>query len=363
MTATSKVALGFTGLVILLGLGMFGWSAMQTQRARTQTEQSDPPDAKTAPATSMLHLVAPQDSEGLRKQMVEAHLDSPPDRSTIEVDDLPINERITRLIDAADQGDPWAACVADVELERCRKIQSTGKGTLAHIIERVAQSQLDDEQLSEVSRKLQDNQQRLEKLQQECKALPKTSQTSSLRMRLIAASSGDTTSMLRFATAKDVTADILRDEGNYALYRQNAWLIFLSALQAGETEAVQEWLYASGGDAYSRSRPLAGLLPPEWRDRQVAAALLGRIYQERLGMRVDRTSRSQSQALADDLYQRYFAHRIERDRAEATALMPPSVDKPRIKSLTAMPLLDRNEARCDALRQVGFHDAQQSSTK
>ncbi len=312
-------------------------------------EQHDPLDSRT---TDVLDL---QSDSSLAASNVGDKLEvseaaRTPDRSRLLAFDGPVDQRISLLLSAADAGDAWAACAGESEIIRCRKLRGRDGSWDANTLDRIARSGLDDAQLPEASRHLSAQLERVQQLRQNCARLPLEAEQSVMRLRLQAAQAGDVESMRLFAEAEGVQEDLIANPQVYRLYRQHAWAMFLGAFEAGDRYALRLWVDVSRSDS---ALPLAGLIPPQWRDHAAAVELASRVdanvYR---GLDPGDLDYPRASRQADALYRRYFASPSVR----ANAGHAPDVSGPAlatmtdIEQLTHFDILERDESRCDLLR-------------
>jgi hypothetical protein len=336
--AIAAIVIPVLALVALSARGIGG--ASDARHDAVDSRAADAPD----PPGDFSFAAIPRDTlEG-------PSADKTPDRSALLAPDVPIDQRITLLVSAADAGDAWAACAGEAEITRCRKLHGRDGRWDDYPLDLVARSGLDDAQLPEASRQLSAQLERVRQLREACDRLPPEVEQSVMRLRLQAARAGDVESMALFAEAEGVQEDLIANPQVYHLYRQHAFAMFLGAFEAGDRYALRLWVDVARSDS---KLPLAGLMPPQWRDHAVATELASRVDANTYrGLDPGDPDKERASRQADALYRRYF----DTPRVRADASHAPDVSGPAlatltdIEQLTHFDILERNEGRCDRLR-------------
>lgn len=303
---------------LLLGLGWWAGSRSIPQsepvRPAPRATEASPVPALREPTRVAAALAAPE------VPLAEAPSAAVISRREPLPGALPLAELVSELEPRARAGDPAAACRLAAELVSCRYALRRPERGLDSLERQIAQAEsAEPRQLEALERRLVWEQQRMQH-RRECEALPASLRDSATELLFRAALQGHVPSMVSYARADGIGGqDMIGDPQLYAQYRQHAFPMWQRALKAGSVEAVQTWIGAlnSGGFHF-----LAGALPAEFHNRQLALALMAQIG---LALGIDPATAaagSESEAIppsvqleAEALFARYFAGSAELQRA------------------------------------------------
>lgn len=224
------------------------------------------PDASLAPGRST--RAAPKDAE--RGSAVQ------PPSAPLPPIGTPLADIIEELDARADAGDAAAACRIAAELSICDGILGTPveeveRAIAANLARRINAALRELEELDEIARSLELQQRTAE----QCSHVPGDWFLRRPYIELRAAQLGDLDAASRFVHGDGMSAgQLLRDPSLAALYRANAWQLFLQLYEAGDLRAVLLW---SGGANDERQELLiSAVMPEDWRRRgNLASALVG----------------------------------------------------------------------------------------
>ena len=215
--------------------------------------------------------------------------------------DTPLRDILQELERRASAGEPAAACRLAEEIARCASVQhfdaERDERLLVVNMSRGADLAYVDSITEQIAESL--------RMQERCTGVPEAVLEARARHDLAAAKLGDVQAAYRFLGGWSVgTATLIRDPGLATLYREQAWPLFLQLLEAGHPYAAFLWKEVSRG---ARDvRPLAAVMPAEWRRPEVAEALATLITGRPDPHRV-RPIAADAQSEAAHLFQAYFA--------------------------------------------------------
>lgn len=307
MPRRSTARLIAPAVVLLAAVG--GWSlrldrdSFARDAAAPATASASPGPA--APATAAVSI-APSSTSARPAS-------APAARSALDA--LPTDERIAQLEQAAGRGDAIAACRAAAELTRCRSMRAWSDSSDTYHIDRLARMDLSEEQLARATEMLVEISGENRRLREECQRVDPRRLARIAHFNYASAQAGNLDSMLLFANAVGVGGEeMVADPALYALYRAQGWGLFLRAFEAGDPSAVFAWSSALDSRGFSF---LAGLMPPEWREPEVARELQRRLLQSAAAASDTPPPPEvapQVAARVDELYERHFARstRLER---------------------------------------------------
>ena len=197
-----------------------------------------------------------------------------PDGADLPPLDAPLRDILDELLLRANTGDARAACRVAAEAEHC--IAYLGGQALDAIdegfVRAVSESGLVGHELDVAVRSHAQRAERIRRERERCAGVPRERISPLAPHYLRAAQLGDPLAAARyvlFAEADDPAFLIARPD-LAETYRRTAFSIFQSQLQAGNSLMAAIWRSAT--EARSR-RALNAVLPPEWKDPELAYAL------------------------------------------------------------------------------------------
>lgn len=192
--------------------------------------------------------------------------------------DAPLADVLDEMLRRASNGDAQAACRVAAEVEHCspylggQSLEAIEEG----FVRGVAGQDLSGRELEAAVAQLSQMTDRIRRERERCRDVPRERISPMMPHYLRAAQLGDPVAAaryVRFMEAENPSLLIARPDLAEA-YRQWAFPLFQSQLQAGNRDMAGLWRAAT--DPRSRFA-FSGVLPPEWKDPDLAYALAGQI--------------------------------------------------------------------------------------
>ena len=295
------------GLVVL---GVVAWAVMHGAAIGDDPLPVAPPDAVAsdmevmdAPEAARLPAMKPPRPEV--SPTVAVHSVLPPM-------DMPFNQSVEALEEAARKGDPVAACRITAEAWRCQG----ARPMMAYMsneelqIRSMAHENHDARQLEEKIDLLLKRKQALEKILASCEGVD-VSITQLSRYDQRAAAAGDSFARIRYLRGGHLSpANVLRHPELLDHYRTHAYGYFMQALEAGDLGVLQLW---QGSIQMEDASALSAVLPEAWRDKGLVAALIDQLTNSQRMPFAPHDAFTpkptpEQRAEAARLYKRYFAN-------------------------------------------------------
>lgn len=275
-----RLALGLAALALIAT----GWGLGVRQSAPQQTAARAEAESRIAP-----EAVEGSDVSG-RLSLAAASAVSPrPLPATAEPlpGALSPLELVAVLEPRARAGDAAAACRLALELAECRGLRYWRERSDAELEQELSRvDQNDPKQLEALERRLGWYATQAQR-KRECDALPESIRHQAPSLLLQAALQGNRAAMVGFSNLPGVGGqELVADPQLYTQYRQYAFPLWQRAFESGSVGALQVWVSALSSNGFHF---FAGVLPAEYRDLQLAQALMGEV-REALGIAPDATS-------------------------------------------------------------------------
>lgn len=321
MNAKRRVIVVSLMAALCMGLVAIGW--VLGARRGVASLEAEPRSATGAAMSS-----EPASAEGALVHFEGVTSTPPPRASTMPLPGpLPPADLYVQLAPLARAGDSAAACRLGLELAACRNArfwrgsrQTLARRQLDTLVDGdLAQLQAAERQLSWMEWQ--------EQRARDCSALPAEAYREGPRLMLQAALQGNRGSMVDFASLHGVGGEeLVADPALYAQYRQYAFPAWRQAFESGSVDAIFVWAQALDSNGFQF---FAGVLPPEYHDRDLALALRAELFaalQE--GQRTpDVATPVQPEASFDadtvrrarELFDRQFRHSPDLERAKRRA--------------------------------------------
>lgn len=245
--------------------------------------------------------------------------------------DMPFNQSVDVLEEAAREGDPVAACRLSSEAWRCLRARQMVilSPEDEHQIGRLANDDAPMEQLEQRVDGWLEQKQWMESTVASCEGVD-ISMPTLFNYDGMAASSGDPIARLRYLSSSHLDpAVVIRHPEMLTHYRTHAYAIFMQALEAGDLGVVALW-QASVNPRSFDTYALSAVLPEAWQDPGVVDALVELLTKEQrssvgssvrhLGLAAGDVPSVEQQAEAAHLHARYFAANLSQKRQSTSTI-------------------------------------------
>jgi hypothetical protein len=259
---------------------------------------------------------------------------------------LPPAELVEQLEPRARAGEAAAACRLAAELVQCRSALRWTPMSEQQIAQALATLGQQEGVTAETIERRKYNYESRNLQRRECAAIPAPLLRQGPWFHLQAARQGHVGSMVAFAHGAGVSsADFVADPDLYQLYRQNAFPLWLQALQMGSVDAVHVWEQALNARG---SQFLAGVLPEQYQDLALATALKREISAAMFGSEMPTidgvTERTRLEARA--MFDQYFAASeqfswVTQRMAENSAWLLAEFEQPTVPNAPGLPRAER----------------------
>lgn len=190
--------------------------------------------------------------------------------------DVPVAGILDALEARAQQGDSAAACRISAELAACDRVLGADpaareRAMAARIARAPEVGGAADRRIEEIARAIELEAQLVER----CADVPVHWFSRRPHLDLRAAQLGDLDAALRFVSGDGMSAgELVREPHLAALYRANAWPLFLQLIEAGDMYAPMLW--AAAASDVRQEHLLSAVMPQEWKRRGAVARALAR---------------------------------------------------------------------------------------
>lgn len=225
--------------------------------------------------------------------------------------DMPFNQSMEVLEEAARNGDPVAACRLTAEISRCWNARQMVAvlPMEERQIERMAEHDTDAKLLDKRIDSLVKMNQTIDHIVAGCEGV-EASLAHLVRYDGLAAAAGDPVARMRYLSATNLTSGVsLRHPELLEHYRTHAYSYFIQALEAGDLEILTLW-HAS--TQFEDMSPLTFVLPEAWQAPGLVNAVMQHLPDSqrstlnRHGLPTTEPT-SEQQDEAAHIYARYFA--------------------------------------------------------
>ena len=257
-------AVGLCGALVVVGV--IGWVAGRGMR------DAGPPLPVASPDVAMPAIDASDAPEVSRLDRLGAPLPSVA-RPTLPPIDLPFNQSVDVLEEAARGGDVVAACRLAAEAYRCSSLRQMTKflSNEERQIRQMSHSQLDDEQMERRITAWIDKKGMLENTLASCEGVD----ASSAQMVLydsLATAAGDPLARIRYLSGERLYPGAMIGHPRLLEhYRTHALGYFMQALEAGDLEVLRLW---QASTRFGELLALSSVLPEPWKDPAVVDAVI-----------------------------------------------------------------------------------------
>ncbi len=301
---------GIVGLGVgLVAAGVIAWAVMRGAGG------TDDPLSVTSPGATALGIDAMDTPEVPRLPAVKPERPDVPSptasRPALPPVDMPFNQGVEALEEAARGGDVVAACRLTTEAWRCFNARQMARfvNEEERQIEQLASRDLDAEQLEQRIDAWMDRKQSLEATMASCEGVD-VSFPKLFDYDWLATTAGDPVARLRYLGSMHLTPGVLiRHPELLDHYRTHAFDIFMQALETGDLGAVQLWQSSA---QFDNGFALYAVLPEPWQDPRLVSAVIEQLTEDQRAaigfhLPVDSEPSPEQQAEAARIHARYFA--------------------------------------------------------
>jgi len=189
----------------------------------------------------------------------------------------PARDVLAALDARARAGDALAACRLISELSLCKAVRDWSPAAEQAAINRLAMLLKDGDDVADSARQLQAIIDVNNEAKRRCEGIADDDLRALPEYAFAGARTGHPPSLAYFAAGHVGGEQLAADPALYNAYRQHAWPMFQSALEAGYPPAVASWNWALNSNGYAY---FAGVIPEPWRKPGVARHLHERLQIE-----------------------------------------------------------------------------------